>query len=343
MTNKYPKHGGFPAENKYFKGWMFIGFSDKFPKGQIKARTYMNEDCLVFRSESGQLNMIEPYCSHFGVNMATGKVMGDDIQCPMHGRMFHGDGACRSKKFDSIRGYPVSESHGLAFAWFDDPALESSTNPEWPAPQFLNDELPRVLWRHHHVLELHHPVVPQNNAVDPRHFEFTHAMFGKETVSGDFKAEGYKAYCKMGAALEPPLSWLALGTKSEVTTYYESPLNDYLISATGINTQHLCNFLTVIDGKTCKLTQIGIGKRSFNPITIIQNWVSAFFSWNATREDAPVWNNRKPMPQNYYPHDTDDAIRQFCEWTDTFQYFPEPQDPQTKEPEKQTLKFVNNG
>ena len=341
MAKLYPQHGGFPAEDKYFKGWMFIGFSDAFPKGKIKARTYMNEDCLVYRSESGQLNMIEPYCSHFGVNMATGKVIGDDIQCPMHGRMYHGNGACRNAKYNGIRSWPVAENRGLAFAWFDNPALASSQQPEWPHPQFLNDtEFPSILWRHARVLELHHPVVPQNNGVDPRHFEFTHAMFGKVTQEGEFRADGYKAYCEMGAELQPPLSILSRGTSSKVTTYYEGPLNDYLISQSGANIQHLCNFLTVINGKTCKLTQIGIGQRSLNPITKIQDWVSAFFSWNATREDAPVWNNRKPMPQNYYPHQTDTAIRQFCEWTDSFEYFPDPEHPQHDD---KPLKLVDVG
>ena len=264
------------AENKYFRGWMFIGFSDAYPKGKIKQRTFMNEDCLVYRAESGKLNMIEPYCSHFGVNMATGKVIGDDIQCPMHGRMFHGNGACRNARFRSIRAYPVAEYHGLVFAWFDEPGKE----PQWEHPQFMNGEtFPDILWRHARILALHHPVVPQNNGVDPRHFEFTHAMFGKETIAGEFKADGHTAYCRMGAELQPPLSVLGRGNSSEVITYYEGPLNDYLISKVGDNVQHLCNFLTVIKGKRCKLTQIGIGRKSLNPLTRFQDLVSAFFSW----------------------------------------------------------------
>jgi len=315
------QHKGFETENKYFRGWMFIGFSSAFPKGKIKARVYMNEDCLVYRSDSGKLNMIEPYCSHFGANMSTGKVIGENIQCPMHGRMFTGNGECRNAKFKSLRAYSVVEDHGLVYAWFAEPGVE----PLWDAPKFMSDnQFPHILWRHARNLELHHPSVPQNNGVDPRHFEFTHAMFGKVAIEGDFKAEDHKAYCKMGAELQQPLSTLARGTTTEVTTYYEGPLNDYLISKTGSNVAHLCNFLTVIDGKHCKLTQIGIGKRSLNPIQKIQDWVSAFFSWNATREDAPVWNNRKPIAQDYYPHDTDKAIKAFCDWTDSFQYFPEP-------------------
>ena len=332
MANKF-----LEAEKKYFRGWMFLGFSSAFPKGKIKTRKYMNEDCLLFRSESGKLNMIEPYCSHFGTNMETGKVMGENIQCPMHGRMFEGDGACRNAKFKSIRSYTVAENRGLVFAWFDEPGAE----PQWEHPQFMNEEeFPDILWRHARNLELHHPAVPQNNGVDPRHFEFTHAMFGKVTQEGDFEAEGHKATCKMATEVQKPLSTLARGNVAEVTAYYEGPLNDYLISKTGSNVAHLGNFLTVIDGKHCKLTQIGMGKRSYNPITRIQDLISAFFSWNATREDAPVWNNRKPIEQDYYPHDTDKAIKAFCEWTDTFQYFPGADNEKAKANDKNTLKAV---
>ncbi|NRB41023.1 MAG: Rieske 2Fe-2S domain-containing protein [Pseudomonadales bacterium] len=332
MGNKW-----LEAEKKYFRGWMFLGFSSAFPKGKIKTRKYMNEDCLLFRSESGKLNMIEPYCSHFGTNMATGKVISDDIQCPMHGRMFKGDGACRNAKFKSIRSYPIEENGELVFGWFDEPGVE----PQWEHPQFINEEeYPDILWRHGRKLELHHPSVPQNNGVDPRHFEFTHAMFGKVSLEGNFKAEGHKATCKMGAELTQPLATLAKGDTAEITTLYDGPLNDFLISKTGSNLAYLGNFLTVIDGKHCQFTQIGLGKRTLNPLKKFQDLVSAFFSWNATREDEAVWSNRKPQEQDYYPHETDQAIKAFSEWVDTFQYFPDPDRQKTVADDKNKLKVA---
>jgi hypothetical protein len=38
------------------------------------------------------------------------------------------------------------------------------------------------------MLELHHPSVPLDNSVDPRHFEYAHSMFGKHVKDGEFKA-----------------------------------------------------------------------------------------------------------------------------------------------------------
>ena len=88
-----------------YRGWMFIGFSKEYPRGKIRPRTFMHEDCLVFRTEAGELKMIEPYCSHFGVNMTTGKVKNDCIQCPMHGRLFNGDGTGKNPKL--VRFVPI--------------------------------------------------------------------------------------------------------------------------------------------------------------------------------------------------------------------------------------------
>jgi len=316
---------------------MFIGLSKTYPVGKIKKRTFMHEDCLVFRTESGELKMVEPYCSHFGVNMATGKVIKDYLQCPMHGRTFKGDGTCTKAEQRSIRAYPVVEDRGLAYAWFDQVGIE----PQWDHPKFMNDEeFPDILWKHARILELHHPCVPQNNAVDPRHFEFTHSMFGKETVAGEIRSQGHEAWCRMGTELLQPLATAAGGNTSEVITYYSGFLNDYLQSKVGTETQHLCNFLTVIEGKKCKLTQIGIGKKSINPLKWFENRVGAFGSWYATWEDAPVWNNRKPMEQDYYPHQTDKSIAEFWNWVNSFEYTPEPNEPKVEKPESIKLKTV---
>ncbi len=300
-----------------YRGWMFIGFSDQFPKGKIKARTYMHEECLVYRSQTGQLSMVEPYCSHFGVNMTTGKVVKEFIQCPMHGRTFHGDGTCANSRYRSIRAYPVHEDRGLAFAWFDRAGVE----PQWAPPAFLNDEeFPDILWRHARDLELHHPSVPQDNAVDPRHFEYTHSMFGRQTEEGLLELDGHEAIGRMATELLPPLKWVAGGDTSTVTTHYSGPLNDYLVTVTGKEEAHICNFLTIIEGRRCKLTQIGIGRRSNNPLKRFQDLVGMFGSWYATYEDAPVWNNRKVQAPDFYDHQTDKAIAEFREWFDSFIY-----------------------
>ena len=95
-----------------------------------------------------------------------------------------------------------------------------------------DDEFPDILWRHARKLELHHPSVPQDNAVDPRHFEYTHTMFGKQLEDGAFEADGHKAVGTMATEVLPPLSY-ASGDRSSVITHFDGPLNDYLIADMG--------------------------------------------------------------------------------------------------------------
>lgn len=301
-----------------YRGWMFIGLSKDHPKGRITPRTLMNEECLVFRSETGALHVIEPYCSHFGVNMATGTVVKDCIRCPMHGRVFRGDGTGANPTHRPIRSYPVAEDRGLAFAWFDHEGVE----PRWDPPAFLDDERPDVLWRHARTLSLHHPSVPLDNSVDPRHFEFTHSMFGKHLEEGRFEADGHRGHGTMATELTAPLSYVS-GGRSTVETWFDGPLNTHLRASTGDRGSDLCNFLTIEEGKRCVLTQIGIGVRSWNPLRLFEDTVGMAASWYATREDAAVWNDRKDQPTDDYPHQTDATLASFREWFDGFAYSPD--------------------
>ena len=117
-------------------------------------------------------------------------------------------------------------------------------------------------------------------------------MFGKRIKDGEFTPNGHTAVGTMAAKITPPLSFFS-GPRADVTTYFDSPLNTYLQANVARNDANLCNFLTIIEGKTCRLTQIGIGHRSVNPLTWAANTVSFLGSWYATYEDAPIWNNRR--------------------------------------------------
>lgn len=298
---------------------MFIGFSREYPAGEIRARTFMNEQCLVFRAESGELRMIEPYCSHFGVNMRSGRVVKECIQCPMHGRVFRGDGRGANARHRPIRAYPISENRGLAYAYFDQPGVQ----PSWEAPQFLDPEqFPDILWHHKRTLELHHPSVPLDNSVDPRHFQFTHRIFGKCTADGVFEPNGHRAKGTMATSLAAPLSSLAGGEQSVVTTWFDSPLNTHLRSEVNGNCSDLCNFLTVVEGNRCVLTQVGIGQRSKSPFKLAAQALAFAGSWFATYEDIPVWCDRREQEPDNDPHQTDRSLAAFREWFEGFAYEP---------------------
>ncbi|MDZ7734182.1 MAG: hypothetical protein U5R31_14920 [Acidimicrobiia bacterium] len=58
---------------------------------------------------------------------------------------------------------------------------------------------------------------------------------------------------------------------------------------------------------------MGIGHRSWNPLRLVQDVVGFAASWYATKEDAAVWNDRKPQEPDDYPHQTDATLACFRE------------------------------
>ena len=53
--------------------------------------SFLGEHFAVFRSENGEINVLDAMCPHLGANIAIGGVVkGDCIQCPFHGWIFSG-------------------------------------------------------------------------------------------------------------------------------------------------------------------------------------------------------------------------------------------------------------
>lgn len=59
--------------------------------------TALGREFCVFRTESGEVGVLDAYCPHLGANIAAGgTVKGDCVQCPFHGWEFNTSGKCTS-------------------------------------------------------------------------------------------------------------------------------------------------------------------------------------------------------------------------------------------------------
>src|ERR1700730_10445863 len=67
-------------------GGLLVGFASELAAGQVKRAHYFGEELVIFRTASGQINVLDAYCQHLGANMgAGGTVEGEHIACPGHG------------------------------------------------------------------------------------------------------------------------------------------------------------------------------------------------------------------------------------------------------------------
>jgi nitrite reductase/ring-hydroxylating ferredoxin subunit len=79
----------------YPDGWFAIAFADELAPGRLLRRRLMGEDVVAYRTRSGLVRVVEPYCPHLGAHLGHGgRVDGEELVCPFHHFAFGTDGAC---------------------------------------------------------------------------------------------------------------------------------------------------------------------------------------------------------------------------------------------------------
>ncbi len=131
-------------------GWFFVDFSDSLKPGELRNVVLFDQEWVLFRTESGQPGMTDPYCPHLGAHMGHGgSVVGENLRCPFHHWEYNREGWCKNipyakvtppitKKQAILRALPMVDKYGMMWAWFH-PECEA---PSWELPYIpeLEDE-----------------------------------------------------------------------------------------------------------------------------------------------------------------------------------------------------------
>ena len=178
MAKRHVEHEQLPIPN----GWFAVAFSRDVHEGDVVPLEYFDEELVLFRTRSGQVKVLDPFCPHLGAHLGHGgRVMGETIRCPFHGWQFDGtSGDCthipycdRIPPKARVRSWPVQEKNGMVFVWYhseqkppewDFPVLEEIGHADWSEPRTFD------LVMDAHVQDTH-----ENNN-DPVHFQFVHKM-----------------------------------------------------------------------------------------------------------------------------------------------------------------------
>jgi 3-ketosteroid 9alpha-monooxygenase subunit A len=170
-------------------GWFMIGFSAEFERGQVKPLKYLGQDLVAYRTEDGQLHVLDAHCPHLGAHIGHGgKVNGDCVQCPYHGWGYGPDGVNRYIPYEdrpnvskSLRSWPITEQDEWVFMWHS----PNGGPPRWEMPSVWSfDELqsdPADFYRGYPELSVKypgepvHPQIPLENGPDTEHFHYVHS------------------------------------------------------------------------------------------------------------------------------------------------------------------------
>lgn len=175
-------------------GWFHIGWSAEIPPKGVKPMKYFGHDLVAFRTEDGELAVLDAHCHHMGAHLGYGgKVKDKCIACPYHGWQWNTDGENTLIPYQDqpvrkkLRKWHVAEKHELMFLWHD-PA-GGPPREGWEIPDIFafegegfegmaaspDDFYPCYP---HKVVdkpdEAVHPQLIQENAADCMHFRYTH-------------------------------------------------------------------------------------------------------------------------------------------------------------------------
>ncbi len=109
----------------YSTGWYAFGLASELSAGVVLSRPFMGEDLVVYRTRSGVVRAVEPYCAHLGAHLGYGGwVDGELIVCPFHAFAYDDAGACVRTGYGTkppakahLAQRPVREANGLVLAW----------------------------------------------------------------------------------------------------------------------------------------------------------------------------------------------------------------------------------
>lgn len=169
-------------------GWFQVGWSAELPPGGVKPLKYFGKHMVMFRSDAGELSVIDAHCHHLGAHLGYGGIVqGNEIVCPYHGWRWNGEGCnTRIPNQDNtinkkLKSWPVVEQNQAIFVWHD----QQGGEPRWELPDIIKS-FPQVPAAEDDFYPVYgqatllskdvpiHPQVCMENAVDTAHFEYTH-------------------------------------------------------------------------------------------------------------------------------------------------------------------------
>lgn len=166
---------------RYPTGWFQVAWSHEIEAKEVKPIQVFGKELVMFRTESGELQVIDAYCPHLGAHLGHGGcVEGEAIKCPFHAWKFTGDGKCVDVPYADkippkakLRGWPVHEHSGLILVWHD----IDKRDPLWRVPEFpefYSDEWSDGHFRQWRIRS--HNQEMGENVVDTAHFKYLHGM-----------------------------------------------------------------------------------------------------------------------------------------------------------------------
>jgi phenylpropionate dioxygenase-like ring-hydroxylating dioxygenase large terminal subunit len=178
-TSRFP----FP---RYPNGWFQVAYSDELKPGAVLPLKYFGRDLVLFRTETGQVHVLDAHCPHLGAHLGYGGTVKDGcIRCPFHAWRYDGTGQCVEVPYSTrippkarVKPWHVKDVNGLILVWHHlgghAPTWDIEPIPEFASPEWTPYDLRR--WK----VRTHNQEMAEN-AVDSAHFHYVHGTLEMPT------------------------------------------------------------------------------------------------------------------------------------------------------------------
>lgn len=268
----------------YPSGWYAVGLSRELAPGAVATRPFMGGEVVVYRTRSGVVRAVEPYCAHLGAHLGVGgTVDGELLVCPFHHFAYDERGACVRTGYGTkpppsarLARHEVREVNGLLLVWY------GAARPSWGVPELDGDEWSSLRVRSYVLRD--HPQETTENSVDLGHFAIVHGyrevrMLRDAVADGPYLSTAYSAVQPPGLRFEFDTQIFGLGYS----------LVNVCVPRLNIDAR-LWVLPTPIDEERLTLrlaaSTRGAFGRAVNPILL----------WGLARgasQDFPIWENKR--------------------------------------------------
>ncbi|MGW6926965.1 Rieske 2Fe-2S domain-containing protein [Streptomyces sp. NPDC054950] len=186
-----------PTLLPYPHGWFTIAFSHELKAGTTLRRRLMGEDVVAYRTRSGRLRVVRPYCPHLGAHLGVGgTVDGENLVCPFHHFAFDPKGTCVRTPYGmsppkaNLLVRESRESDGLIWVW----QHPDDSPPGWEMPTGLAEGYSRPVCRTFTAST--YPQEVMENAFDVGHFGTLHGF--SNSTGGEPQFSDHRFVKEMG-------------------------------------------------------------------------------------------------------------------------------------------------
>jgi len=118
-------------------GWFPVAFSTELKAGTVLRKRLAGQDLVLYRTRSGLLRVVRPYCPHLGAHLGVGgTVENENLVCPFHRFAYDPTGMCVATGYGtppprtSLQLRESYETDGVIWVW----QHAENAPPDWAIP-----------------------------------------------------------------------------------------------------------------------------------------------------------------------------------------------------------------